>query len=155
MGNMFEPIDTTSNCTVADIKIKNTSMNTPVAVMTYVIKQPDEYAKDFIVGLRASEIRKVRKCCEEAKKNKFPWCEILLAISTSCVGCSLGAFASSVALNSLKGVFMYIISLIIATGTFVAYLFMRKTSVTDVNDLAEKVKEYIINPDDMEGENRG
>lgn len=147
MDNTFEPIDTTTNCTVADVSIGNTNIDGATTTLTYPVKQPDEYVNDFMVSLRASEIRKVRKYCDDAKASKFPWSELFLAISTTCIGCFLGAFSSNVELNSLKGIIMYIASLVIATGSFVAYLFIRKEAISDVNDLADKVKEYIVDPD--------
>lgn len=149
LDNTFEPIDTTTNCTVADVSINDTNIGSATTTLTYSIRQPEEYVNDFMVSLRASEIRKVRKYCEDAKKSEFPWSEILLAISTTCIGCFLGALTSNIELNSLKGIIMYVVSLVIASGTFVAYLFIRKGSISDVNDLADKVKEYIVDPDNI------
>lgn len=149
MYNTFEPIDTTTNRTVANVSIDNSNIGEAITTLTYPIKQPEGYANDFMVNLRASEIRRVRKYCDDAKVSKFPWCELLLALSTTSIGCFLGSLASDVELNSLKGIIMYVVSLVIATGSFVAYLFMRKGAISDVNDLADKVKEYIVDPDKM------
>jgi hypothetical protein len=149
LDNTFEPIDTTTNFTVANISIDNASIGSATTTLTYPIKQPEEYVNDFMISLRASEIRKVRKYCDDAKTGKFPWHELLLAISTTCIGCFLGALTSSVELNSLKGIIMYIVSAVIASGSFVAYLFIRRYAISDVNELADKVKEYIIDPENI------
>ncbi|CEN21232.1 hypothetical protein [Paraclostridium sordellii] len=149
MGKSFEPIDTTTNSTVANVSIEDSTISDAKTTLTYPIKQPDEYVNDFMVSLRASEIRKVRKYCDDAKKSKFPLHELLLAISTTCIGCFLGAVASNVDLASLKGIIMYFVSSIVASSTFVAYLFVRKNAIDDINELADKVKEYIVDPENM------
>ena len=101
MATSFEPLDTTTNCTVANVTISDSTLSgNATTTLMYPIKQPEEYVNDFMINLRASDIRKVRKYCEDAKKSSFPWSELLLAISTTCIGCFLGALASNVELNS-------------------------------------------------------
>ncbi|MEG0308937.1 MAG: hypothetical protein RR636_13400 [Clostridium sp.] len=87
MENFFEPIDTTTSQTVADVKINNMDIENIKTTVTYDIKQPSQYTNDFYVNLRASDIKKVRKYCDDAQKSDFPLSEILLAISTTCIGC--------------------------------------------------------------------
>lgn len=56
--NTFEPIDTTMNSTVADVKINSMDIESTTTTVTYAIKQPSEYKNDFYVNLRASDIKK-------------------------------------------------------------------------------------------------
>ncbi|HAT4245993.1 hypothetical protein LIZ77_05480 [Clostridium perfringens] len=145
---MFEPRETTTYATVAEVTINNASMSN-TTTLTYQIKQPNEYLNDFMVSLRASEIKKVRGLCDDAKKSSFPWNEILLAIATTFLGCILGALVSNIQLNSLKGIIIYILGGVIASGTLVAYFFVRKNAIDDINRLADNIKEYIVDPDNM------
>lgn len=149
MQNIFEPIDTTMNATVADVKINSMDIESTTTTVTYAIKQPSEYKNDFYVNLRASDIKKVRKYCDDAKKSDFPLSEILLSIATTCIGCFLGALASNVQLNSTKGILMYVASLVLGTGTAVAYFFVRKNTIKDINSLCNNIKEYIVDPEKL------
>lgn len=149
MENIFEPIDTTMNSTVADVKINNMDIENTTTTVTYEIKQPVEYKNDFYVNLRASDIKKVRKYCDDAQKSNFPLSEILLATATTCIGCFLGALASNVQLNSTKGILMYLGSLVIGTGTAVAYFFVRKNTIKDINALCNNIKEFIVDPENL------
>lgn len=61
----------------------------------------------------------------------------------------LGALTSCVQLNSVKGILMYVFGSIIGTGTGVAYFFVRKNTIKDVNTLSSNIKEYIVDPENL------
>lgn len=145
----FEPIDTTTNSTVASVSISDseTGETKKTTSYTYPVVQPEEYKNEFMISLRASDIRKVKKICSKAQKSQFPFHELLLGLSTTLIGCTLGALGSGIHLSSFAGVIFYILCPIIATGTFVSYIFIRKSSIKDINELVENVEEYIPNPD--------
>ena len=113
------------------------------------LEQPLEYKNDFYIKLRASDIKKVRKYCDDAQKSDFPYSELFLAICTTCIGCFLGALTSNIQLLSLRGILMYIVSSIVAAGTGVAYFFVRKDSIRDINRLCKEIKEYIVDPEEL------
>lgn len=145
----FEPIDTTTNSTVASVSISDTDNEEVTTTQTYQIRQPEEYKNEFFVNLRSSDIRKVRNLCENAKISKYPYHELLLGISTTFLGGLLGGLASNIELTSLLGIILYIVSPVISTSSFVAYLFVRKNSIKDINELVEDIEEYIPDPDKM------
>ncbi|MEG0308936.1 MAG: hypothetical protein RR636_13395 [Clostridium sp.] len=44
---------------------------------------------------------------------------------------------------------MYVFGSIIGTGTGVAYFFVRKNTIKDVNTLSSNIKEYIVDPENL------
>lgn len=147
----FDPIDINSQEPVANIT--STSLNEVTTTLEYEVKIPEEYLNDFMIKIYASDLRKARKILEEAKKSRFPIHEILLGISTTCLGCFLGALCSNIALTSVLGKVVYIIIPMAAVGSFIAYLFLRKNAIREANDIADKVLEYIVDPDSSVGGN--
>lgn len=143
----FEPIDTTTNSTVASVSISEGDEVT--TTQTFEIRQPEEYKNEFYVNLRSSDIRKVRDICGNAKKSNFPFHELSLGISTTLLGGFLGALASGIELYSFLGIILYIICPVIGSSTFIAYLFLRGNSIRDINELVKDIEEYIPDPDKM------
>lgn len=136
---------------VANISTSNTP-NDLVSTYEYEVKIPDEYRNDFIIQIKASDLRKARKVLLQAKGNRFPLSELLLGLSTTAFGCLFGALCSGVQLDTPLGVVMYCIVPVIAIGAFVAYLFVRKNSINEANSIADQALEILIDPENCEGE---
>jgi hypothetical protein len=145
----FEPIDTTVIEPVASVTIQESDSEELSTTHIYPVRVPENYKNDFLVSLRASDIKKVRKICREEQKNRFPWHELCLGLSTSFLGIFFGALASNVELKSFKGIIFYIVGLVISTSSFVAYVFFRKDSIKSINELSNSVNEYLPDPDKM------
>jgi hypothetical protein len=115
----------------------------------YEVRIPNQYKGEFMVEMRASDLRKVRKYCNEAKKSKFPINEILLAILGITVGVIITAFMDKIPFKELTfaSIFSYNICPVITVAFSVLYYKNRKENIQNINELVEKIEEYIIDPD--------
>lgn len=122
----------------------------------YPVKIPKQYTDDFLVEIRASDLRKVRKCCEKAKNNKFSINELVLSIAGITIGAVISAIVGKIPLNenSLASIFSYNICPMLSVGLLVYYFKSRKENMQNINDLVEKIEEYIIDPDNETGNER-
>lgn len=148
MDEEFIPKESTISLPIADITIKK---NNEVVTTNYeyAVKRPKEYENDFMVEVKASYLRKARSILEPSThKRKFPIHEVLLFFASTALGSSLGAIISGIEIDSILGILMYVICPIITVGTFVSYIFLRRNKILAIQDLADKVLEYIVDPDD-------
>jgi L-asparagine transporter-like permease len=117
-----------------------------------IIRRGTPKADDKIM-LDASAARKIRHACEEAQRKSVPYAEIFLALASLFIGGTLSALISQVAYElKFQSVLFYTICPVAGVGFAVAYWFYRKKENIDIFQLAEKVEEYIINPDEAESE---
>lgn len=128
---------------VEDIKLTNSDEITTTSY-TYEVKQPKSYTKDFFVYMKASDIKRIRNILEKSTKSKFPIHELLLGISTT----GLGFFLSLIFSNQEYNKWIYIITVAISIGTFVAYLFLRERNIVEINEISKEILQYIEDPDD-------
>lgn len=126
-----------------DIKLANTDEITTTSY-TYEVKQPKSYSQDFFVYTKASDIKKIRNILKQSSKSKFPIHELLLGISTT----GLGFFLSLIFSNQEYNKWIYILTVAISIGTFVAYLFSRKTNIVELSDVSKEILQYLENPDE-------
>lgn len=152
MSEVFKPIETAGSLPVADISYSNTGVNGTDQVTTnyqYDVKRPAEYQNDFIIEVKASQIRRIKEKIANVSESKYPIHEILLGVSSVSIGAFLSALISGVKLDSCLGIIMYLICPVIASGTGVAYFFTRYMNLTTIKDLASSIDENLIDPDDV------
>lgn len=114
---------------------------------TVDVRVPKSSVNDM-VAIRITSIKKIKKNCEDAKKNKFSWCELFLGLSTLFAGGFLSAIISQIKYESkFLSIFLYSICPTIAVALFVAYIFCRKSTLIDAKSLAEVVEEALTDFD--------
>ena len=108
--------------------------------------------RDRIV-VDAISIQKIKKTCEEAQKERFPYAELFLGISSLFLGAFLGALMSQVPYTfSFLGVLSYSICPIAGIGFGVAYILNRKNNANEIKNFAGKILEYVDDSVEAEGD---
>lgn len=103
------------------------------------------------IAINVSAIRKIRSECACAKKNKFTYAELWLGLCTLFLGAFFSALISQIPYEvSFLSILFYSICPVFGGIFGVAYFFCRKNSNKDIVQLAEKIEDYIIDPEDME-----
>jgi hypothetical protein len=102
---------------------------------------------DFMIETRASQLRYSRKRLKALRRSRFPIADICLAFSTLTAGASFGALTSGLTTASSLWWIFYTIMPMIAVGTFVAYLYLGKESITHGDSIAEEVLAILPDPD--------
>lgn len=134
---------------VADTQAKGLE-GSPFVTQQFPVKQPAGYRKEFVVSVLASSLSAARAQLQDLSVPQFPWRELALALSTLTTGAALGAWASEVALDSFKGVVFFVVMPIVASASFVAYLFLHKFEAFDRNSLKDVVA-LLPDPDETSG----
>lgn len=115
------------------------------------IPEPEEH-----IILKKSLLKKIKLECEKAKKNKFPWAELFLAVSSLFLGAFLGALGSRIPYQlNILSIIYYSISPTFGIGFFIAYIFYRKKENENILNLANKVEEYLLEIDDINNISKG
>ena len=128
-------IDEKSNCTLEYQQKHN------------VVLPPEEKK----IAITISAIRKIRYECDCAKKNKFAYAELCLGFSTLFFGAFFSALISQIPYKAiLLSVFFYSICPTLGGILGVAYFFCKKNDNRDIAQLADRIEEYIIDPENME-----
>ena len=128
--------------------ISKDSNNTLRYEQTHDVVLPPEEKK---IAINVSAIKKVRYECECAKKNKFTYAELWLGIATMLIGAFFSALISKVPYElNILSVLFYSICPIGGVGFGVAYFFCRNNNNRDIVQFAEKIEEYILDPEEME-----
>lgn len=103
------------------------------------------------IAINISAIRKIRYECACAKENKFTYAELWLGLSTLFFGAFFSALISKIPYKvNFLSIFFYSVCPVLGGIFGVAYFFCRKNNNRDIVQLAEKIEEYIIDPEDME-----
>ena len=103
------------------------------------------------IAINISAIRKMRYECACAKENKFTYAELWLGLSTLFFGAFFSALISKIPYKvKFLSIFFYSVCPVLGGIFGVAYFFCRKNNNRDIVQLAEKIEEYIIDPEDME-----
>lgn len=114
---------------------------------TYPIRQPERDLNDFQVGVRASVLKRCRSRLSSASGSTFPLADLLLGVATLTAGAFLSALVSDVCLDSWRGKLFYIISPIVAVGTGVAFVFVRKSYDRSCHEAARDVLDDLPDPE--------
>jgi len=115
----------------------------------YTVAVPEEESKDFIVEVRASQLREIRNVLETHAEIKFPWQEILLALSGVLIGGFFSALFSSLEFESFLGKFVYIGFPFLAGILGTAYFFVRHGNVKNINELSDDLLKKIPDPNNV------
>lgn len=119
---------------------------------TTAVKMPREYSEDSLVYVRESSLRRARSLLDSmTSKKPFTLDEILFGVGSVCIGVVLGAVRwDGEPLAIVNSLFSEIQSLpgIIAVVTLLSAAFLRRDSVKDEGNNAERVLECLTDPDD-------
>jgi hypothetical protein len=140
-----EPPPVTS-ATAADVRAPRAGEGSQVTY-TYPIRQPERDLNDFQVGVRASVLERCRSRLSSVSAPTFPLGDLLLGAATLFAGAFLSALMSGVCLASWRGVLFYILSPIIATGTGVAFAFVRTSYGRSCHEAVKNVLDELPNPE--------
>lgn len=115
-------------------------------LMHSVVLPPEE--KKII---NISTLRKVRQECKKVKKSKFSFAELWLGFATMFLGAFLSALMSKMPYElSFLSVLFYTICPIGGVGFGISYFYCRNNENRSITQFAEKIEEYILDPDNME-----
>jgi hypothetical protein len=128
----------------ADVKANDASAN--VEYEAYPVRKPEEDLNDFKVQVRATTLDRCRTKLSEVSTARFPWHEVMLALSTLAGGTSLGSLSADIKAGTLKAGFFYTFLPVIAVAAFVAYLFLRRSAVSDPAKAASDVLTDLPDP---------
>lgn len=114
----------------------------------YPVRKPEADLGDFKVQVRASILTRCRSKLAAVASPRFPWHEVWLGVSTLAAGGFLGALpADNIKGATRIGVLYYTILPIIAVGSFVAYLFLRRSALRDPAEAAGEVLNDLPDPE--------
>lgn len=128
--------------------ISKDSNNTLQYEQLHNVVVPPEEKK---IAINVSSLRRVRKECERVKQIGFSYAELWLGISSLLIGAFFSAILSKISYElNLLSIFFYTICPIGGVGFGVAYFFCRNKNNQDIIQFAEKIEEYILDPEEME-----
>lgn len=108
---------------------------------TFSVKVPSPGEK---VVMDMDDLVKIKTECDKIKKNKFPYAEISLGLSTLFLGAFLSALISQISYEcQFLSILFYSICPTIGIGLVVVYLFCRNNEMRTANDLAERIENHI------------
>lgn len=143
----FKPEISVKSLPAADVSMLSID-STITSKYVYPVKRPVEYENDFLIQVKASEIRKIRKKLNEKDQCNFPFHEVLLGVSSITFGAFISALITGVELNfSIVSIVAYIVCPVITAGTFVAYYFNRKINNNSIEALVETILDLLVDPD--------
>jgi hypothetical protein len=87
---------------------------------------PDEDVNDFVVEVRASVLRRVRKQLKAIASFRPGWADVALALCGVALGGVLGAIAGAVEFAGFRGALFYVVCPSVLVGSGIAYLFLRR-----------------------------
>lgn len=107
---------------------------------SYAVVQTPDDADDFYVRLRATNLRRIRYQLGQLSSGNFPWAELLLAVSTTSIGGTLGAIAGDVKLdgNSIS-IICYNVLPAIFLGTIIGWAFLRHRLIVNARTISESI----------------
>lgn len=118
-----------------------------VVYQAFPVKQTEEELNEFLVKVRGSVLRRARRKLNGLVRNRFPWPEVLLGLSTISAGGALGALASRIPWNSQYAIIFYLILPLLAVGAGVAYVLLRHLTPLNASALALDLLEELPDPD--------
>ena len=130
----------------ADVKAGPPTENL-VEYEAYPVRKPEEDLNDFKVQVRASTLSRCRAKLAEVLTPRFPWHEVALGASTLAGGAFLGALPADIKAGTVQAVFFYTLLPMITVGAFVAYLFLRRSTVREPTHAASDALSELPDPD--------
>jgi hypothetical protein len=133
---------------VADVEANEASeASKNVEYEAYPVRKPEEDLSDFKIQVRASTLIRCRTKLAKVAQSRFPWHEVLLALSTLAAGAFLGALPAGLQAGTAGAIFFYTILPVVAVASFVAYLFLRRAMLRDPADIAADALAELPDPD--------
>lgn len=123
--------------------------STPESIVHYAfpVRQADEDQLEFLLQVRASTLARARKRIQKLTKRAFPWAELCLAVAMASVGAALGAIPAHLTIDTLVGIFFYVVLPVLSASSLVAYAFLRHFAAADVSAIATEVLEELPDPE--------
>jgi hypothetical protein len=146
MPKPFIPEESARSLPMADAKV-NSEINPSMTQYYYQVKQPEEDINDFLIEVRASKLRNIRKKVSQLTNPKFPWYELLLGVSTTALGAFFSGLLSDITLDSSQGIIVFIICPLISVGAGVGYFFKRYVDLKIPKLLAEDLLDELVDPE--------
>lgn len=150
MDNTQEIFEACNNVVIEETSnvISQDNNNVLSYEQTHNVVLPPEEKK---IAINVSAIKKVRKECKCAKQNSFTLSEVWLGLASLLLGAFLSALMSDIAYEwSWKSVLFYSMCPVGGVGFSVAYFFCRSNNNRNIVQFAEKIEEYILNPEEVE-----
>lgn len=138
----------------SDVNSQQTSpRNSYTTDRTYPVYMTIEDSNDFIVEVKASLLKRIRKKLEPLKVSKFQWPELLLCITSIAFGVTSSGFITVMTLpkdNTMRIMLINvsIFSLLIFGVTMTAYLFYRHYNNFILSDVVTELIDEIPDPDE-------
>lgn len=122
--------------------------NNNIRHAAYPVKQPEDEINEFMIEVRATKLSRCRTLLAKLEGNKFPWAELLLAVSSLAIGASLGALSSDVSFskNETLWKFLFIFLPLVGVATLTAYFFIRNTTNKVASSIATAVLAELPDP---------
>lgn len=130
---------------VADVAAATPAGN--VEYEAYPVRKPEVDLNDFKVQVRASTLTRCRDKLVKISVPRFPWHEVAVGASTLATGAFLGALPADIKAGSSQAVFYYTLLPIIAVGAFVAYWFLRRSTIQEPARVAADVLSELPDPE--------
>ena len=112
--------------------------------MHSVVLPPEETK----IAINISTLKKVRHECQKVKESKFSLAELWLGFATMFLGAFLSALMSKTPYElSLLSVLSYTICPIGGVGFGISYFYCRNNENRNITQFAERIEEYIFDPD--------
>ena len=139
----FTPDNQNTFESVANITLVTEDSPKTISTITKSVITPKEYLTEEFIEVRSEALIQIYELLNDTEKSKWPTGEILLGISTCCIGGTISALCSSIALNTGLGIAMYILLPVMAVGTLVSYFFTRHNQLTDIHKVSKQIKKLL------------
>lgn len=144
MDDFFPPPANAQAFPVADVMAPPPSGN--VEYESFPVRKPEEDLNDFKVQVRASTLSRCRSKLALASSASFPWHELALGFSTLSAGGVLGALPAEIIPGTKQAILFYTVLPAISVSAFVAYLFLRRSGVSEPAQAAADVLSELPDP---------
>lgn len=130
----------------ADIELPSNSSD--VRHAAYPVKRPEQELNEFFVECRATTLVRCREKLTVIGNARFPWYELLLAISSLAFGTFFGALSSGITYvaDPTHWKLLFVFMPMVGIGTGVAYLFMRHQGTGEVAAVARQILDELPDP---------
>ena len=144
MTTGFEPHETATSVQVADWSEGDGSLTLRRDV---IVKQPEVHAEEILIEARS--LMKCRRRLTELVDLPASWSDALLCAASCSIGIAGSAVLAGVALGSALGVFTYLVCLVVASGSGVAYSIGKRSRQINARAVAQDVLDELPDPDKL------
>lgn len=135
------------NSPVSDAKV--TSLDGSIfSSYTYPVRTPNEDLNEFIVKVRAQNLRKARQSLKRILNLPFGWQDLCLFVASSSLGGSLGGFLVDLPPWTWRFVLFWIVCPVAFAVGITGYMFLKKQSIVDIKSAAKTALDMIPDPED-------